>query len=317
MLAGEAMAPREKERPSFWKRDGTRAACVYLAIWAACVIFLAGAGGNFLFPISSLLLFGVILTGLILFLTRKTQAPDVPVARPRRESLLLLLYLLAYALLIFGPLSSMLRAAIPTGRVLELTMLAYKLVVHLLLPILLIRLAGGHIRGIFDAGLGRRGVLPTLLIVSGFMIVAVAMLNSIFEQLGASGLSAAAIGGWIALTWLWYAVEVGVTEEFLFRGLLQTRLQAWIGAAPMAIVVTAIVFAIVHVPTFYLRGGEEVAKQAASLPQIIALAIGALGPISIMMGVLWYRTRSFLLVVLVHGAIDTMPGVQEMIRTWG
>ena len=36
-----------------------------------------------------------------------------------------------------------------------------------------------------------------------------------------------------------------------------------------------------------------------------------------MMGVLWYRTRSFLLVVLAHGAIDTMPGVQEMIRTWG
>jgi membrane protease YdiL (CAAX protease family) len=36
-----------------------------------------------------------------------------------------------------------------------------------------------------------------------------------------------------------------------------------------------------------------------------------------MLGTLWYRTRSFALVVLVHGAIDTMPGVAEMIRIWG
>jgi hypothetical protein len=36
-----------------------------------------------------------------------------------------------------------------------------------------------------------------------------------------------------------------------------------------------------------------------------------------MMGTLWYRTRSFVLVVLVHGAIDTMPGVKGMISLWG
>jgi membrane protease YdiL (CAAX protease family) len=60
-----------------------------------------------------------------------------------------------------------------------------------------------------------------------------------------------------------------------------------------------------------------VAKQAASLPQITALAVAALAPISIMMGTLWYRTRSFVLVVLVHGAIDTMPGVKGMINLWG
>lgn len=58
------------------------------------------------------------------------------------------------------------------------------------------------------------------------------------------------------------------------------------------------------------------AKQASSLPQIIALSISALGPIAIMLGTLWDRTRSFLLVVLVHGAIDAMPYVQEMIGIW-
>jgi membrane protease YdiL (CAAX protease family) len=222
-----------------------------------------------------------------------------------------------YALLIFGPLSGLLRSSLPPGRAQELVMLAYKLAVHIAIPILLVHLAKGHIRGIFDVGLGRRGVLPALAIVSAFMIVAVAMLNSIFEQLGASGLSILAICGWIAITWFWYSLEVGVTEEFLFRGLLQSRLTAWFQSGPRAIVLTSIMFALAHVPTFYLRGGEEIAKQAASLPQIIALAVAALAPISIMMGTLWYRTRSFALVVLVHGAIDTMPGVKEMIQIWG
>jgi membrane protease YdiL (CAAX protease family) len=312
-----AEQPAQAERIPFWRRGSTKATVAFLAIWSACVAFLAFAGGNFLFPISSLLLFGVVLTGLILFLTRKTLAPAVPVALPRRESLVLLLYVLVYALLIFGPLSGMLRSIVPPGRAQEVVMLAYKLAVHLAIPIFLIHVAGGHIRGIFDVGWRRRGVLPALLIVSAFMIVAVAMLNSIFEELGASGLSTVAILGWIAVTWLWYSLEVGVTEEFLFRGLLQSRLTSWFRSGPMAIVLTSVIFALAHVPAFYLRGGEEVAKQAASLPQIIALAVAALAPISIMMGTLWYRTRSFVLVVLVHGAIDTMPGVKGMINLWG
>jgi CAAX protease family protein len=78
----------------------------------------------------------------------------------------------------------------------------------------------------------------------------------------------------------------------------------------------AVLFALVHVPGFYLRGGEQMARQAQGLGQIIALAIGAIAPIAVMMGILWQRTRSFLLVVLVHGAIDAMPAVERMIGTW-
>lgn len=301
----------------FRERSSTRAAAGFFILWAICVAFLALTGGNFLFPISSLLLFGVVLTGLVVFLTRHSDAPAVPVERPQRESIVLLVYLLIYALLIFGPLSGWVRSAVPAGRGQDLAILAYKLVVHIVIPILLITKAGGHIKGVFDGGLSRRGVIPAFVVVSTFMIVAVAMLNSIFETLAASGLSPLWVLIWIAVTWAWYSVEVGVTEEFLFRGLLQSRLTAWLSSGPLAIVVTSVIFALVHVPTFYLRGGEEIAKQAGTLPQIIALAIAALAPISIMLGTLWYRTRSFLLVVLVHGAIDTMPGVEKMIRTWG
>ncbi|HET7433317.1 MAG TPA: CPBP family intramembrane glutamic endopeptidase [Thermoanaerobaculia bacterium] len=302
---------------SIAKRSDTfRAAVLYGAIWSVCVAYLASRGGNFLFPISSLILFGIVLTGVAIFLTRKTAAPPVPVARPRVESLAILAYLVIYAAVFFGPLSGWIRNAVPAGSSRELTVLAYKLVVHLALPALLIKVVGGSLSGIFDGGLKRRGVLVTLAAFCVLMIVVVGLLNSIFEQLAARGLSTPAVAGWLLAAWAWMSVEVGVTEEFLFRGLLQSRLTAWIGSAPFAIVATAIVFALVHVPAFYLRGGEEVAKQAANLPQIIALTIAALGPIGIMLGTLWHRTRSFLLMVLVHGAIDTMPNIEKMIRIW-
>jgi membrane protease YdiL (CAAX protease family) len=303
-------------RTPFWKNQAARAAAFFLAIWVACVIYLAIKRGNFLFPVSSLILFGFVLTGAAIFLTRKTQAPSVPVARPRIESLTILAYLLLYTFVLFGPLSGLVKRAFAPGPVQEFAVLAYKLIVHLAIPALLIRLVHGHLKGIFDPGLRRRGVLLTLGAFSVLMIVLVSLLNSLFDELRAKGLSPFGTVGWILAAWIWMALEVGVTEEFLFRGLLQTRLKAWLNSAPMAIVLTAIIFALVHVPSFYLRGGAAVAKQAATLPQIIALSIGALAPIAILLGTLWERTRSFLLIVLVHGAMDAMPYVQEMIGIW-
>ncbi len=50
--------------------------------------------------------------------------------------------------------------------------------------------------------------------------------------------------------WLWLAVNLGVTvlaEELLFRGLLQTRLVAWLGVWP-GILLTALLFGAAHIP---------------------------------------------------------------------
>jgi membrane protease YdiL (CAAX protease family) len=258
------------EKPLFLNRQPVRAAMLFLPLWAACTSYLAFTGGNFLFPISSLLLFGIILTGAAIFLTRKTEAPPVPVAQPKRESLVLVIYLILYALVLFGPLATIIREALVSERAEQVAMLAYKLIVHVLIPILLVRSVRGSLNGIFVAGLTRRGVLTTLLLFSTFMIAVAGLLNSIFEQLSATGMTLGAIVGWAALAWLWMAIEAGLCEEFLFRALLQSRLTAWLGSPATAIVLTSVTFAMVHVPSFYLRGGEALAKQASSLPQIVA-----------------------------------------------
>ncbi len=132
-------------------RSTSTAVAVFLTLWAACVAFLAATGGNFLFPISSLVIFGGVLSGIALLLTRKTNPPAVPVRCPKRESVLLLGYLAFYAFVAFGPVIGAVKNAFPPGSTRELAVVGYKLVVHLLLPAILIVVAGGTLRGIFDA----------------------------------------------------------------------------------------------------------------------------------------------------------------------
>ena len=133
--------------PGLWQHQSTRAAGIFFLIWVACVAFLAVGGGNFLFPISSLVLFGIVLTGAALLLTRKTDAPPVPVCRPKAESLVILAYLLVYALVLFDPTSGIVRNAFTPGPVQECVVLAYKILVHLVVPALLIRAVHGHLHG--------------------------------------------------------------------------------------------------------------------------------------------------------------------------
>ena len=67
------------DRSQLFGRSGMRALIAYLAIWGVAVAYLALSGGDWTFPIVSLGIFGLILGALIWFLTRRMDAPPVPV----------------------------------------------------------------------------------------------------------------------------------------------------------------------------------------------------------------------------------------------
>ena len=50
---------------------------------------------------------------------------------------------------------------------------------------------------------------------------------------------------------------------------------------------------------------------------VIAYAIAVLSPIGLGLGFVWARTRSLLLVVLLHTCVDLLPGVSDFAHTWG
>lgn len=299
------------------KRREIGAILAFLAAWGASTGYLAATGGEWVFPIFSLLVFGTLLTGLGWWLTRRSGAPELPVAHPKREALALIGYLVVYALLFVGILFTTIKEAIVDPAAEEVAMTAFKLLIHVVLPAALLLIVGGKVAPMWDSGIGRPGFWPALI---GLGLVLVAIMMAVTPSLGdirAAGLTPQAAVGWAALSFVWMSIEAGLCEEFLFRAGLQSRLQAWLKSPAAAIAITSVVFALAHAPGLYLRGGPGTDGWSTDPVQVAAFTIATIAPISVMFGVLWWRTRSLLLVVLLHGAVDMLPHTAEMAKLFG
>ena len=293
-----------------------RAIIIYLLVWGASTGYLAATGGDWVFPIASLVIFCLILGGIIWFLTRKMDAPPVPVERPARESGGLLVYLAIYAVLLIGVWLGSVRHAIPEGPTQEIAVLAYKLVIHVGIPAAIILLLGGQIRPLLDSGLGRKGFWPALIVLCALMFALLAVVSPSLKQIGGLNLAPAAALFWVLMSWAWLSLEAGLCEEFFFRACLQTRLAAWLKSPVAGIALTSVLFGLAHWPGLYLRGGPDVDGWSTDPIQVAAFTIATLSPLAVSMGLLWTRSRSLLLVVLVHGAIDALPHTVETFRIW-
>jgi len=302
------LGPREKTR---------RAAWLYLSAWGASTAYLAARGADWIFPVAALVVFGLALSLLVVWLTRGTQALSVPVIRPAHETIGLLLYVLIfYAFIVLGWLFSAINTAFDPGRAHELVLLGVKLLVHVALPTLLLVTLGGEVRGMWDMGVRRPGVLATFLVFGAIIFGLLALISPSLRQIAATGLTPARALPWILLAWAWMSIEAGLCEEYLFRACLQSRLTAWLASPAMGIALTSIIFALVHAPGLYLRGTPETDGWSTDPLQVAAFTIATLSPLSLLLGVMWLRTRSLLLIVLLHGAIDALPHTAEIIGLW-
>lgn len=295
---------------------GKRALLGYLALWSAAAAYLAIKGADWFFPVFALLVFGLAFSALAWWLTRRSDAPPVEVVDPKRQSLWLLGYLIIYAFLAIGWGLGALKDAIGAGPAQEWAVLAYKLMFHVALPAALIAWLGGSLRDTFDLGLARRGVPVTLVVFAAISFAMLSVVSPSLEQIAGTGVSGAEVLLWIGAVWLWMSLEAGLTEEYLFRAGLQSRLSAWFGSPLTAILIGCVVFGLVHAPGLFLRGGPGTDGWSTDPVQVVAFTIATLSPIGIMLAVLWARTRSLLLVILIHGAIDALPHTAEMIATF-
>ncbi len=305
------------DRTQLTDRKSIRALVTYLIVWGGSTAYLALSGGDWVFPFASLIIFGLIFSGVIWFLTRKMNAPPVPVNRPARESHALLAYLLLYAVVLIGIWLGSIKEVIPEGPQQEWSVLGYKLLIHVGLPTAIILALGGAIRPLFDGGMNRKGFWTTLFVLSAMMIGLLALVSPSLKQIGALNLDPAMTLFWVLASWTWLSIEAGLCEEFLFRACLQSRLTAWLSSPVAGIALTSILFGLAHWPGLYLRGGPGVDGWSTDPIQVAAFTIATLSPLSVSLGLLWARSRSLLLVVIVHGAIDALPHTAEMVRIWG
>lgn len=269
-----------------------------------------------------LLVFGLGFSAIAWAATRGVTPASHPVDRPARETGAILGYLAVFAVLGLGLGLSWVKSAAPDGRIEETAVTLFKLATMVALPAWLFMRLGYSPRELFGAM--SRGAYANKQLVRALLIMALMLLllQLVLGQ-GPKRIAALEQPGWlialaVPLTFAWMTIEAGLTEEFLFRVLLQTRLAAWLRSETAAILSMSVLFGLAHAPGYVLRGGHLMEGMAGAPDPLTAAAysIAVVSPIGIMFGVLWARTRSLLLVVLLHGWTDTIPGLAPFVRTW-
>jgi membrane protease YdiL (CAAX protease family) len=288
----------------------------YLAIWAAATAYLGAQGADWTLPTISLAVFGAALPALGVALTRKTAPPPIIVRRPALELTVLLGFLVVYAVAFLGWGMSATRAAVSAGREQQSLVLIIKLVVHVGVPALLLAALGAKLAPLFNSGIRRPGFWLPLLVLGSIILALMCVVSPALNEIAALHASAATLAWAAPAAFVWLALEAGLCEEFLFRAVLQTRLAAVLKCEAGAVVTGALLFALAHVPGLYLRGHPGVDGYSTDPVEVIAFTVAVLSPVALLFGTLWARTRSLLLIVLLHAAVDVLPNLPEFIRTW-
>jgi membrane protease YdiL (CAAX protease family) len=297
------------------------------ALIAYIVIYLLALGlavwRRKTFPLGDALMVSLIVggafTALVHFIApRPAQAPVLP-AVSSGELIFTLAYLvLVAALLIRGtPMPAEWKKHFVRK---QLATLAFKLVVFVAVPLAVLRLAWktswaglGFSAGNTGGQLLAAGVL--ILLFGGFNLLVGGGAAPIRK--GEYAIGPVLIG--MLLVFLWNALEVGLVEEFFFRGFVQGRLISALGTPAGGIAVASLLFGLAHVPGIYLRRGDKngpLGEKPAMIDSIL-YAILALSPTGWFTGLLFWRTQSLLAPILVHAAVDAVAHTPEFLAGLG
>jgi len=287
-------------------------ALIYGLIWAASLGYLvtvgeeSPAGPMFIFAV-----FGLAFPVVTFFLTRRTEPFPTTWETSWLEPLAVLFLLGVIAVhLVYGVgfVEGQAEALAPgSERALMLAKTGAKLLVFVVLPFILMAMIIRHPLSSFgwQTPIWRmfRGRDVMLLILLG----AVFCLFQYFFGNGAAPIKEGAftsrqlmIG--LPIVFLWLVIEVGLVEEFFFRGIVQARLAVFLRNEWAGLFLASLIFALAHVPGLILRGAE------AGDPWLItANAILVLSAASITFGYIWMRTRNLLILMMLHAAWDLLP----------
>ena len=93
-------------------------------------------------------------------------------------------------------------------------------------------------------------------------------------------------------------VFIAPIEEFLYRGVIQGRLRESFGPGA-AIAITSIGFALGHIPSYWFGGSDLVSISVAGA--VLGIAAGGF-----VLGAIYERTESLLIVSIIHGLINSL-----------
>ena len=111
----------------------------------------------------------------------------------------------------------------------------------------------------------------------------------------------------LPIAFVFLLLTAAFTEEFFFRGVLQTRLTDWTRSRVAGVLITAVLFGAYHIPYAYLKPSwPTYGDLGAAIP--VAMWEGGLGGL-ILGAVFVFAKRNLVAAILVHALIDLLPAV--------
>ena len=288
------------------KVAGSAAARFYIAVWLAAVLVLALGGHDI--PVAGIVV-GLVLLSLSLLVTAATdpaRAPSVVTGAARRRVWVQLglvsvfIALTGWNNLAFHHVTAD-NAAIPWWTPLRrwlqrlgerwfgegLGNFVVNPATYVVIPLLVLLLAGARPSTLgFGKGhrVGRALLICCVIPVTWFAYTLIVGQETIVRLLG---------------RFASHFMQNGFLEEFLFRGLLQTRLRLIAGPG-WALVVQALLFGVWHLGSGYTNTDH------AGLLSAIAITIVQQSLLGLAPGILFERTRNLLVPSVVHIALNSM-----------
>ena len=163
----------------------------------------------------------------------------------------------------------------------------------------------------------RRGNLRKGLVLAAVVGIALGTL-ALWAQEGFGAVRAMAASGklfwFLPFAIVLMLVTAASTEEFFFRGVLQTRLTRWWGRSLPAVFATAILFGLYHVPYAYLEAGWSSHGHFAAA---VSSGLTEGGIFGLIYGFIYARSRGNLLAsILTHALFNAISGL-VWLHVWG
>ena len=201
--------------------------------------------------------------------------------------------------------------------------LVCKVVLFVAVPLLIFKRWFGYITADFGLSFDLRLMLQARHLLTAIVVGGAILAFQYFVGNAASGFRDGAyteplLWAGLLFSFLWLFVEVGLVEEFFFRGFLQGRLAAFLGNEISGLFSAALLFGLAHAPGLYLRSANTaIFGEDPSLLGAFAYSVAVLSVAGLFFGVIWMRTRSLWILMAIHAAGDLLPNYEDLREGFG
>jgi uncharacterized protein len=203
---------------------------------------------------------------------------------------------------------------VDSARIRFFIVLAKKLVVFVAIPFAIFRFGFGY--RLRDFGIQRQGLralcgshFPVVLVVGGAFLCFQYFFSGGGAAFRREHFTAFQLFVGLPVCFVWLLFEVGLVEEFFFRGLVQSQFAAAFKSEVSGVASMSLIFGLAHAPGFIFRQAGEVEGLGSnpSALDAITYSIVVLAVSGITLGVIWARTKNLFAVMLIHAVGDLLP----------